>query len=151
MSNSHIQRPAERVIKTAAAGGIIQDEKILLVYSKSLDTWQIPGGIQEVGETIQETVEREIREELGLDFVAKTLVSVYSGTQWNVDYPDGGKIQQVLFFFLMNGKIGHLRLQESEITKAKFFPLTALPDNTMPCCRQKIQDLQQFNGVTILR
>ncbi len=151
MSNAHTQRPTERVIKTAAAGGILQDDHILLVYSKSLETWQIPGGIQEVGETIQETVEREIHEELGVTLVAKTLVSVYSGTAWNVDYPDGGKIQQVLFFFLMDGKLGRLRLQDTEITNAKFFPLTALPENTMPCCRQKIEDLQQFTGRTILR
>ncbi len=140
MKNSQRQRSTERVIKTAAAGGIIQDQSILMVYSKALDTWQIPGGIQEVGETIQETIEREIREELGLDFSAETLVSVYSGTEWNVDYPDGGKIQQVLFFFLMKGELARLRLQESEITDAQFFPFTALPDNTMSCCRQKIQN-----------
>lgn len=141
----------ERFLLTSAAGGIIRDETILLVKHRALGVWQIPGGLQEVGESIQQTVEREIREELALTMQVDALVAVYSGIEWNIDYPDGGKIQQVLFFFAMRGPISAITPQQEEIEAMHFFPFKQLPENMMPCCRQKVQDLQKFTGKTLLR
>jgi 8-oxo-dGTP diphosphatase len=47
--------------------------------------WSIPGGAQEVGETVRETAVREVREETGLEIAVTGLVDV-------VDFiePDGG-------------------------------------------------------------
>jgi ADP-ribose pyrophosphatase len=66
-----------RTIKTpqVAVGAIvIEDEKILLVKRNKAphkDLWAIPGGSVELGETLQEAAEREIREETGLIIKAK--------------------------------------------------------------------------------
>ena len=79
------------VIIPSAAGAIVQDGKILLVRHNLLKKWQIPGGVQEPGESIQETVKREIREELGLSLDVQSLVGVYSGSEWMVEYSDGYK------------------------------------------------------------
>lgn len=140
---------SERFIITAAAGGIVREGRVLLVKNNVFDTWQTPGGIQEMGESLRETAEREIREELGLDLRAGPLVSVYSNPEWNIDYPDGGRIQQVLHFFRMEGELGEIHLQESELLAYDFFDMQNLPEAMMPSCRQQVRDLLEFNGTTI--
>ena len=38
--------------------------------------WSIPGGAQELGETVRETAVREVREETGLDIAVTDLIEV---------------------------------------------------------------------------
>jgi 8-oxo-dGTP pyrophosphatase MutT (NUDIX family) len=82
----------ETVIIPSVAGAIIHEGKILLVRHKLLQKWQIPGGLQETGESIQETVKREIKEELNLDLVTGSLIGVYSHPKWIIEFPDESKI-----------------------------------------------------------
>ena len=129
----------------------MQDGNILLVRHGLFKQWHIPGGIQEPGESIQDTVRREIKEELGLEMQVNSLISVYSGPEWIKEYPNGDRVQQLLFFFLMEGSIGQIRLQEDEVTDYRWFALDAIPDDTMPCCKQKATDLRQYQGQVIFR
>lgn len=135
----------------SAAGAIVQDGKILLVRHGIFKKWQIPGGMQEPGEAIQDTVHRELREELGLDLQVRDLIAVYSSPCWDLSYPAGDKIQQVLFFFGMQGPLGPIRLQTEELVECEFFPLNAIPADTFECCQQKIRDLIHFDGHVFLR
>ncbi|MDQ5950102.1 MAG: 8-oxo-dGTP diphosphatase, partial [Patescibacteria group bacterium] len=50
----------------------IQDRKILMVRSKGKDTWYIPGGKRDEGESDEEALIREIKEELGADLLPDT-------------------------------------------------------------------------------
>lgn len=94
-------------------------------------------GIQEVGESIQQTAIREIKEELDLDLNTGPLIGVYSDPKWNLTYPDGSNVQLLIFFFLMEGDISSISIQSSEITDFQFFSLGEIPDETMDCCKQK--------------
>lgn len=58
----------ETIILPSAAGAIVQDGKILLVRHGELQKWHIPGGGQGLDESIQDTVCREIKDELGLGY-----------------------------------------------------------------------------------
>jgi 8-oxo-dGTP pyrophosphatase MutT (NUDIX family) len=51
----------------------IQDRKILMVRSKGKDTWYIPGGKRDEGESDEEALIREIKEELGADLLPDTI------------------------------------------------------------------------------
>lgn len=110
----------DTLILSGAAGAILKDGKILLARHSSLKKWHIPGGLQEVGESIQQTVQREIREELALELEAGHLISVLSSPKWLSEFPNGDKIQKLLFFFKMEGEITPINLQESEITDYDF-------------------------------
>ncbi len=141
----------EPLIIPGVAGAITSAGKILLVRHGLLKKWQVPGGIQEIGESVQQTVHREIQEELGLDLKPRALVGIYSSPRWTIEYPDGRRIQQLTFFFLMEGQIEPIKIQESEITECRFFSLNDIPEDTMACCKQKVSDLMQYNGQTLFR
>ena len=141
----------EALILPGAAGAITQDGKILLVRHNLIKKWQIPGGVQEIGESVQQTVEREIKEELGLDLAAGSLIGVYSHPKWTIELPDGSKIQQLTFFFSMEGEISAIRMQASEIAAYQFFAPEEIPEDTFECCKQKVSDWSQFQGQVLFR
>ncbi len=57
----------------------LKDSKILSTRSKGKDTYYIPGGKREEGESDWQALSREIREELDIDLIEETLepVGVY--------------------------------------------------------------------------
>jgi len=141
----------ETIILPGAAGAVIHEGKILLVRHNLLKKWQIPGGCQEVGESIQQTIQREVKEELALDLAAGPLMSVYSHPKWTLEFPDGSKLQQLTFFFLMEGEISPIHIQASEISAYQFFAPDEIPEDTFDCCKQKVSDWVQFQGQVIFR
>jgi ADP-ribose pyrophosphatase YjhB (NUDIX family) len=141
----------DTLIISGAAGAIVKDGKILLARHGDFKKWHIPGGLQEVGESIEQTVRREIREELGLNLEPTQLISVLSSPKWRTEFPNGDKIQKLLFFFKMEGELTPLNLQDSEITACDFFAFDAIPEDTMDCCKQKVLDLLEYRGQTLFR
>ncbi|MEW5725043.1 MAG: (deoxy)nucleoside triphosphate pyrophosphohydrolase [Thermodesulfobacteriota bacterium] len=63
--------PATRNHLQVTAAVIRKGEKVLLARrgpgGRHAGCWEFPGGKQEPGETLEETLAREVREELGLD------------------------------------------------------------------------------------
>ena len=62
-------------------GVMIKDDKVLLIKRKNdpyKDKWAIPGGFVEYGETTENAVLREFREETGLEGIIDRLIGVYS-------------------------------------------------------------------------
>lgn len=142
---------SQPLILSGAAGAIVKDGKILLVRHHALKQWQVPGGLQELGETIQQTIEREVKEELNLNLTAGPLINVLSHPKWNIQFPNGDIIQQLGFFFLMEGEISEIHLQSSEVLEYGFFTPDEIPDDTLECCKQKVHDWAQFTGEVIVR
>ncbi|MFT6836329.1 MAG: 8-oxo-dGTP diphosphatase [Francisellaceae bacterium] len=56
----------------------IKDKKVLCARSEGKDTYYIPGGKRDVGENDQQALIREIKEELSVDIIAKSME--YYGT-----------------------------------------------------------------------
>ncbi|CAG7616372.1 hypothetical protein PAECIP111802_00280 [Paenibacillus allorhizosphaerae] len=51
------------------------------------------------GESIEETMIREVYEETGLEVKQKELYTVYSGSRMKYKYPDGNEVVFVMFIF----------------------------------------------------
>ena len=62
--------------RVSASGIILKDKKILLCKRSSSERyfsgcWTVPGGKKDIGESIKDTVTREVEEEIGLNFKPK--------------------------------------------------------------------------------
>jgi len=141
----------QKVILPTAAGAIMKDNKILLVLNKG-NIWQFPGGFQDLNESITETVEREIYEELGLTLKAGQLISVYTSNKWDGKFSNGDEIQNFILLFKMIGdfEMEDIKIQKSEVNTFQFFSLDQIPENTMECCKQKCRDIFAYSGEVIL-
>ena len=81
-----------RTPQLAVGAVVLSDNKILLEKRKkepNLGQWAIPGGSVQLGETLQEAVEREIREETGLMVKARDIVHTFEV----IERDDNGRIR----------------------------------------------------------
>lgn len=113
---------------------------ILLGHRRDTDWWNLPGGGMELEEAVDEALCREVREETGLEVKVERLVGVYSKPQK----------QEVVLTFRCNVTGGSLQATE-EISESRYFPPDALPGNTLPKHRQRIEDALLNQCAAIIR
>jgi 8-oxo-dGTP diphosphatase len=69
----------------AVSGVIFGDEgRVLLVRRRDYGNWEPPGGVLKVGESVQEGLTREVREETGLQISIERLTGVYENPEHGV-------------------------------------------------------------------
>jgi len=74
-------------------------EKVLLTKRADNGQWCLPSGGVEPGESVEETIMREVREETGLTVRVLRLTGVYSDPDWLVVYNDDTAVQIVALNF----------------------------------------------------
>lgn len=118
----------ETIILNFSGACIINENNELLLQKRSEkdDIWGIPGGAVEVGESIEESAIREIKEETGLDISLEYLIGVYS--KYFIEYPNGDKAQSICYFFKGNVVDGDLNIDEKETFDLKYFAKDKLPN-----------------------
>ncbi len=64
---------------SVSVSGVITDDhgRALLIQRRDNHRWEPPGGVLELGESIEDGLRREVREETGLDIEPDTLSGVY--------------------------------------------------------------------------
>jgi 8-oxo-dGTP pyrophosphatase MutT (NUDIX family) len=90
---------ANSVVPSVVA--IVRDDRgrILMIHKTDNDKWALPGGGHEIGESIAETVVREVREETGYDVEVETITGTYTNPRHVMAYDDGEVRQQFSIAF----------------------------------------------------
>lgn len=113
---------------SCVAGVIIFNEgKVLLQRRGDDGNWCIPGGGMDLGETVEETAQREVLEETGIIIDEMKLFHVYSGEEQHHVYPNGDEVYFVNVVFISSKFHGELRVDGVESTELKFFAMNDLP------------------------
>jgi 8-oxo-dGTP diphosphatase len=112
--------------RTATAIIPYPQNKILLIKRSTppfVGYWALPGGRVNPGETVEQTIVREVKEETGLDITLVRKVGEYheQGVQGGAEY------DYYPACFLVKVVGGKIKKQESEIEDIKLFSLDAVP------------------------
>jgi ADP-ribose pyrophosphatase YjhB (NUDIX family) len=94
-----------------AVSAFVQNARgqLLMIRRTDNDLYSIPGGAQEVGETIGQAVIREVKEETGVDVEPTDIIGVYSDPHHVIAYTDGEVRQQFSICFRARLIGGQLR------------------------------------------
>jgi 8-oxo-dGTP pyrophosphatase MutT (NUDIX family) len=131
-----------RPIIMCGANVVILDNsgKILLHHRVDNDSWDLPGGAMEIGESLEETAIREANEELGLACKRLKLFNIYSGEKLYYKYPNGDEVYNVTATYICKDFSGQIVVDESEGKDAKFFNINDIPERISPPVRMIIDD-----------
>ena len=76
-----------------------EDHRVLLIHKVDNGLWALPGGGHDPGESISETVVREVKEETGYDVEVQALTGIYTNPNHVMAYDDGEVRQQFSIAF----------------------------------------------------
>lgn len=147
--------PKANSIKPAASAIVTDGEGRILLHRRSDNLlWSLPGGTMELGESIKETVKREVLEETGLLVEPISVVGIYTNPCHLIAYDDGEVRQEFSICFACKTIGGTLKASEESLD-IRYFAKAEL--ETLPIHqtnRQRIQDyyndIQQSPGVNTL-
>ena len=116
----------KKVIFPSSVACIIKDDLVLIQKRSDFNQWGFPGGTMELGESFEETLLREVKEETNLDIKIKYLQGVYS--KYETIYPNGDKVQFVTSCFVCEPLSDDLRI-DSESKELKYEKISNIKDN----------------------
>lgn len=130
---------ANSVVPSVVA--IVRDDsgRILMIHKTDNDLWALPGGGHQIGESISETVVREVKEETGYDVEVVGISGTYTNPHHLMAYDDGEVRQQFSIAFRAK-LIGGSPRTSSESKQVRWVPPMELADlDIHPSMRLRIQ------------
>lgn len=100
---------ANSVVPSVTAVVLNDAGSILLIHKTDNDLWALPGGGHDIGESIEETVIREVEEETGIRVIVDRVTGLYTDPQHVMAYDDGEVRQQFSICFRATPISGELR------------------------------------------
>ena len=124
-------------------GVIILNSKNEILFEKRSDCglWGLIGGKVDVGESVLETLHREILEETGLEVEILYFLGVYSGPEDRiVTYLDNGDVAQLLdLMFVVKAKSEELKISKESL-ELRFFNSKEIPQDIVPPAKKPLED-----------
>lgn len=141
-----------RMLLTPGVRGLIRNDQgqVLFIRRRDNGKWGMPAGSIELRESVFEALQREIKEETGLDVVSATLIAVYSGESRTFRSAYGYEYQGLTFAFRVDEWRGALTRETDETTDAQSLHESDHPD-AFEQYREFLLDLNAFTGAVVLK
>lgn len=144
--------PQPNSIVPAASAIVVNDQdEILLHKRRDNQLWSLPGGAMEVGESIEQTIIREVKEETGFDVEIVKIIGIYTDSNHIIEYSNGEVRQQFSICFechIISGK----KSVSSESILVEFFSKEQLSQvNMHPAQLVRINDFYQDQEKAFIR
>lgn len=105
-----------------------KEGQVLLEKRADDETWCVPGGSMELGETTEEAARREFFEETGLTLEKIELYDVLAGENTHFIYPNGDEVYAVDIYYIGKKYTGELKRQIEEVLELKWHDVNVLPE-----------------------
>ena len=106
------------VVAVTAAVRNAQGE-LLLIERTDNGLWALPGGAQDIGESVVQAAQREVREETGIDVEITGLSGIYSDPRHVIAYGDG-EVRQEFSLCFHAKPVGGQPRSSSESSQARW-------------------------------
>lgn len=106
---------------------LVVDERGAILMQRRSDSgnWSLPGGVMDIGETLEQCVIRETEEETGLRIQITGILGIYTDPEHVIAYADGEVRQE--FNITFYGRVVGGRIEVSpESTEVRFLTLEEL-------------------------
>lgn len=111
-----------------------------MLHRTDNDCWCFPGGAIELGEKVEDAVQREAFEETGLKVEELELFDIFSGEELYYKYPNGDEVYNIDIVFVTSKYYGEAN-KNAESKGFKFFMINELPENISPPVKPVVQRL----------
>lgn len=123
----------DETINLTGVNVIIINEKEEILLQKRGDypegKWGLPGGIVELGESLEDAAIREVKEETNLDVYNLELIGTTSGKYNYIELPNGHKLYCITIGYATKSFMGKLKIDGKESRDLRFFSKYELPEN----------------------
>jgi len=106
---------------------ILNDKNEILLQERKPGLFGLPGGLMDLGESLEETARREVFEETGLNVMDLELCQVFSEPDYYFKIDNGDEFYSVTVVYQSKNFTGNLQIREDETLSLGFYPLNQLP------------------------
>jgi ADP-ribose pyrophosphatase YjhB (NUDIX family) len=136
---------ANSIVVAVAAAVRDAEGRLLLIERTDTGRWALPGGAQDIGESVTEAAVREVLEETGVEVEVTGLSGIYSDPRHVIAYDDGEVRQEFSICFHARPIGGNLRTS-SESRAVRWIRPTDLENLSIhPSMRLRIEHAVEEN------
>jgi 8-oxo-dGTP pyrophosphatase MutT (NUDIX family) len=106
--------------------------RILLQEKSSGEGWSLPAGAIEPGETPEQAICREVREETGLLVKAQEIIGVFGGSDFRYIYPNGDEVEYIAILYRCVPTGISSDPLDSETKSLRYFGESEMPKLALP-------------------
>ena len=128
----------QRPVNLVGVSGLVQNERgeLLLQRRVGTDYWSVLGGLCELGEALEDTLRRELREEAQIEVQRAELLTVLGGPEHHHLLENGDEFYSYSAVYAVREWSGTPTPDGEEGEELRFFPWNALPAHMGPVGRR---------------